>query len=192
VPHGSREDHPPRREHAAPCPAEQPIRAAQFPAEQPQAVHEAVLQVEVHRPPQEQESLIIPAEHMTPVPDVSLIVRVPPAAQVLSTEPPNRAPQGIVLLISVIRLLPHAVETPIREVPLLLREAAQTMRGAQLPTGAATHTPRRREARVPGEVPPILLPPAVLHRVVPMVAAAAVVAVQAQAAADVQAVAADR
>ena len=132
---------------------------------------------------------------MTPVPDVSLIVRVPPAVQALSTEPPNRALQGIVLLISVIRLLPRAVETPIREVPLLLREAAQTMRGAQLPPGAVTHTPHRREARVPGEVPPILLPPAVPHRVVPTaaVAAAAVVAeVQAQAAADVQAVAADR
>lgn len=131
---------------------------------------------------------------MTPVPDVSLIVRVPPAAQALSTEPPNRAPQGIVILISAILLLPPAVETPIREVPLLLREAVQTMRGAQLPTGAATHTPRRREAPAPGEVPPILLPPAVLHRVVPTAAAvAAVVAeVQARAAADVQAEAADR
>ncbi len=78
VPHGSREDHPPRRVHAAPCPAEQPIRAAQFPQNSYGAVHEAVYKAEVHRPPQEQESLIIPAEPMTPAQDVSLIVQVPP------------------------------------------------------------------------------------------------------------------
>lgn len=191
VPHGSREDHPPRRVHAAPCPAEQPIRAAQFPAEQLRAVHEAVLQAEVHRPPQEQESLIIPAEPMTPAQDVSLIVQVPPAAQARSTEPPDQVAQGIVLLINGILLLPPAVETPTREVPLLLREAAQTMRGAQLQTEAATLTLHRREAQAPGEVPPIPLPPAVLHRVAPMVVTAAARA-QVRAAADARAAAADR